>query len=204
MESSTDARVCFTSDKRASQFTVQAFAAGMISSVAHSPKIAIRDWTAEITFEPVSLRDAVLRVWGKTTSFDVLDEMSDSDRRNLLRVMNNEVLETDRFSDFSFESSSILAENQGQYVYRVSIEGKLKLHGVTSTQSITAKVAFGVDSVRAYGEFTLLQTDYGIKIASIAGGTLKLQDELKSSFYLVARKVTEEEEKQKAFGITPT
>jgi hypothetical protein len=49
-------------------------------------------------------------------------------------------------------------------------------------------VAFGIDSFRAYGEFTLLQSDYGIRIASIAGGTLKLQDELKFSFYVVGRK----------------
>ena len=36
--------------------------------------------------------------------------------------------------------------------------------------------------------FTILQTEFGIKVASIAGGTLKLQDELKCSFYIVARK----------------
>jgi len=51
-----------------------------------------------------------------------------------------------------------------------------------------AQVAFGVDSFRAYGEFTLLQSDYGIAVASIAGGTLKLQDELKFTFYVVGRK----------------
>jgi hypothetical protein len=32
-------------DTRASQFTVQAFASGLVSVIAHSPKIAIRDWT---------------------------------------------------------------------------------------------------------------------------------------------------------------
>ena len=37
----------------------------------------------------------------------------------------------------------------------------------------------------------LLQSDYGIRVASIAGGTLKLQDELKFSFYVVARKQAE-------------
>jgi hypothetical protein len=49
-------------------------------------------------------------------------------------------------------------------------------------------VALGVDTFRAYGEFTLLQSDYSIKIASLAGATLKLQDELKFVFYVIGRK----------------
>ena len=77
---------------------------------------------------------------------------------------------------------------QGKDVFRVNVMGNLKLHGVTNNHSFSAQVAFGVDSFRAYGEFTILQTDYDIKVASIAGGTLKLQDELKCSFYVVARK----------------
>jgi hypothetical protein len=49
-------------------------------------------------------------------------------------------------------------------------------------------VALGVDSARAYGDFTMRQSVYNIRIASIAGGALKSQDELKFSFYVVARK----------------
>jgi hypothetical protein len=47
--------VCYVVDKRASQFTVQAFASGLAAVVAHSPKIAIRDWTGEARFTPGTL-----------------------------------------------------------------------------------------------------------------------------------------------------
>jgi polyisoprenoid-binding protein YceI len=70
----------------------------------------------------------------------------------------------------------------------LKVQGRLDLHGVVSDHSFVAQVALGVDSARAYGEFKLQQTDYGIRIASVAGGTLRLQDELKFSFYVVARK----------------
>jgi len=180
--------VHYVADTRASQFTVQAFAAGMIAVVAHSPKIAIRDWTGDARFTPLSIANASLSVKGKTSSFDVLDELRDSDRRELLRVMTGEVLEVARYPEFVFESSTISATSQGQDVYRVDVDGKLTLHGTTNDHSFSAKVAFGVDSFRAYGEFTILQTEYGIKVASVAGGTLKLQDQLKCSFYIVARK----------------
>ena len=59
---------------------------------------------------------------------------------------------------------------------------------MANDHAFVAQVALGVDSARAYGEFKLQQTEYGIRIASIAGGTLRLQDELKFSFYVVARK----------------
>jgi hypothetical protein len=75
-------------------------------------------------------------------------------------------------------------------LHRVNVTGRLGLHGTTNSHVFFAQVAFGVDSFRAYGEFNLLQSDYGIKIASIAGGTLKLQDELKFNFYVVGRKST--------------
>jgi polyisoprenoid-binding protein YceI len=175
-------------DRRASQFTVQAFASGLISAVAHSPKIAIRDWKGSATFVPETVSDAKLHVAIKTASLEVLDELRDQERRELQRVMHDEVLETRKYPEIVFESSKIGADLLKENLCRVNVEGSLTLHGITNTQAFTAQVAFGVDSFRAYGEFTLLQTEYEIRIASIAGGALKLQDELKCSFYVIGRK----------------
>jgi len=180
--------VRYAIDSRASQFTVQAFASGLISAVAHSPKIAIRDWTGDVDFVPETVRDAKLRVVVKAASLEVLDELRDSDRRQLHRVMNDEVLETKRSPEVMFESSNIAVDKLKETLHRVNVTGQLALHGVNNSHTFFAQVAFGVDSFRAYGEFTLLQSDYGIAVASIAGGTLKLQDELKFTFYVVGRK----------------
>jgi hypothetical protein len=49
-------------------------------------------------------------------------------------------------------------------------------------------VALTEDSLRAFGNFSLLQTDYDLKLASAAGGALKVKDELKFSFNILARK----------------
>lgn len=156
--------------------------------MAHSPKIAIRGYTADVTFVPGTLAGAKLKVVVKTATLEVLDELREADRRELHRVMYDEVLEVKRFPEAVFESSTINAERLKENLNRVNVEGRLSLHGATNGQSFFSQVAFGVDSFRAYGEFSLLQSDYGIRIASIAGGTLKLQDELKFSFYVVGRK----------------
>ena len=178
----------YSVDPKASQFVVQAFASGLISAVAHSPKIAIRDWVGNIAFVPQSLANAKMNVVVKTATFDVLDELRDKDRRELTRIMHDDVLESRRYPEVLFESTQIGVTKQRESLYRANIEGKLTLHGESHDHAFTALVAFGVDSFRAHGEFTLLQSDYAMQIASIAGGTLKLQDELKFTFYVVGRK----------------
>jgi polyisoprenoid-binding protein YceI len=174
-------------DTRASQFTVRAFASGLISSVAHSPKIAIRDWSGEVQTGE-SLEDLSLKVRLKTSSLEVLDELRDSDRRELHRVMNHEVLESSRFPEAVFQSLETHSEKLANELYRLKVQGQLTLHGVSSNHSFAAQVSLGADTARAYGEFTIRQTHYNIRIASIAGGNLKLRDELKFSFYVLARK----------------
>ena len=55
-------RVRYAIDPTASQFTVQAFASGLISAVAHSPKITIRGWTGGVSLVPDTLTEAKLKV----------------------------------------------------------------------------------------------------------------------------------------------
>jgi polyisoprenoid-binding protein YceI len=184
----TNASVRYVIDTRASQFTVQAFASGLIAAVAHSPKIAIRDWTGTVDVSSGALENASLKVRVNAASLEVLDELRDDDRREIHRVMKKEVLETERYPEIAYDSTEVLAEKLRDDLYRLNVRGKLSLHGVSNDRDFVAQASLGVDSARAYGAFTLLQSDYNIRIASIAGGTLKLQDELKFSFYVVARK----------------
>lgn len=185
---SAGASVRYVIDTRASQFTVQAFASGLISAVFHSPKIAIREWTGEVQVAASATGSSSLKVRVKSASLEVLDELKETDRQEIHRVMKLELLETDRFPEIIYESSEVRLEKQKEDLYRASVVGKLNLHGVTGNQEFFSQVALGVDTARAYGNFSLRQSDYSIPIASIAGGTLKLQDELKFSFYVVARR----------------
>lgn len=64
----------------------------------------------------------------------------------------------------------------------------MELLGPTRPQPVTARVTLLGSMLRSSGEFTLRQTDFGIRLVSIAGGALKLKDELKFSFEIVARR----------------
>ncbi len=177
-------------DTRASQFTVQAFASGLVAAIAHSPKIAIRDWAGEVQMASSTFGNVLLKVRVKAASLEVLDELRDADRREIHRIMNQEVLETAEFPEVVYESSEVKAEKVRDDLYKLKVRGRLSLHGISNEHSFNSQVSLADDSARAYGDFTVRQSDYDIRIASIAGGTLKLQDDLKFSFYVLARKQT--------------
>src|SRR5579864_5491117 len=109
----------YSIDTRMSQFTVQAFASGLISSVAHSPRIAIRDWSGEASFAQGTLQNAKLAVKIKAASLEVLDELREQDRRELQRVMNSEVLESSRYPEITFESSTIGADKLKEDLFQI-------------------------------------------------------------------------------------
>src|SRR5208282_2883667 len=99
-----------------------------------------------------------------------------------------EVLETAKFPEIVYDAPGISVTKMADALYSAALDGKLTLHGVTRNQPITVRVALFGSMLRASGDFSLDQTDYNIKLVSVAGGALKLKDELKFSFEIVARK----------------
>ena len=98
------------------------------------------------------------------------------------------VLETEKFPEILYEASAISVAKMADMLYSVTLNGNLTMHGVTRSQPIVTRVALLGSMLRASGDFSLNQTDYNIKLVSVAGGALKLKDELSFSFEIVARK----------------
>ena len=180
--------VRYSLDAVQSQFTVHAFASGLAAVVAHNPKFAIRDFSGEAQFAPDTLRDASMRVRIKAESLELMDEVSEYDRGEIDRVMFNEVLGISRFPEIVYTSTQISAIRLSENLYATTIAGKLTLHGVTNELDFSGQVVIGEDTLRGYGSFPVKQSKYGIAIASIAGGTLKMRDELKIAFFIIAKK----------------
>ena len=175
-------------DSRASRFTVQAFATGLLAKMGHNPTIGIRDFSGSMKFNPDTLEANSFRLLIKTASMSVLDDISDKDRREIERLMSEEVLETSKFPEVVYDASNISITKMADALYSATVSGNLTMHGVTNSQTIPVRVALFGSMMRASGDFSLDQTDYNIKLVSIAGGALKLKDELKFSFEIVARK----------------
>ena len=175
-------------DSRASRFTVEASATGLLARMGHNPVIGIRDFSGEMKFDPDKLEAGSFRLVIKSASLSVQNDISDKDLREIERLMNQEVLETAKFPEIVYEATSISVTKMADMLCSATLNGNLTMHGVTRNQTIVARVALLGSMLRASGDFTLDQTDYNIKLVSVAGGALKLKDELKFSFEMVARR----------------
>jgi polyisoprenoid-binding protein YceI len=188
MGTTTETRVQYVADARASQFTVQIFPGGLLSAFGHSPKIAIRDFSGSAEVNPDDIEHSSLRLTIKADSLSVSDDISDKDRGEIERAMKSDILETAAYPEIVYECSSLSATKAGEGQYSVTLIGDLTMHGINHSQSVTARVAVTDDSLRAFGNFSVLQSDYDLKLVSIAGGAMKVKDELKFSFNILARR----------------
>jgi polyisoprenoid-binding protein YceI len=171
-------------DRGASRFTVRAFATGMLSALGHSPTIAIRDFSGEVRLEPAPS----LQLHVRADSLEVTDDIPTKDRREMERVMHQDVLQSSKYPEILYETTAASLNELSEGRWQANLVGNLTLRGVTRGQNIALQATRMGDLLRASGELTLLQSNYGIKPVSVAGGTLKLKDELKLTFDIVARK----------------
>jgi hypothetical protein len=161
------ATVRYVFDKTVGRFTVQAFATGFLSSFGHDPTIAIRDYAGEVSFVPGTFENTEV---------------------HLSLRMYGEVLDVEHFPEALFESKQVKVQSQGSDLLQANVSGNLQLRGITQPHSFDAHVQVMGTMLRISGEFALRQSSFGIKPVSIAGGALKLKDELKFRFDIVAKK----------------
>jgi polyisoprenoid-binding protein YceI len=161
---------------------VQAFAGGLFSAFGHNPTFVICDFGGDAQFSPAALESASLMMSVQPASLVVIGDVSEKDKREMQRAIREDVLETSRYPEIIYESSSIAAKPVAENQFQVKINGRLSLHGVTREQTIVAQVTPDGEILRAEGEFSLRQSNYNIKLISVIGGTLKVKDELKFSF----------------------
>lgn len=176
-------------DAGRSTFTVQAFSTGLLSAFGHNPKISIRDIQGEVQFVAAgtSLEDPQVHIKIRADSLEVIDDISDKDRRDIHRQMYDEVLEVERFPEVLYDCSRVTLSGSGDR-YWAALSGELTLHGETHPLAISARVVISGEILKASGEFSVTQKAFGIAPVTVAGGAIKLKDEIKCRFDIVARK----------------
>jgi polyisoprenoid-binding protein YceI len=177
-------------DAAASTFTAQAFAEGLLSAFGHDPVIGIKDFQGEAEFVADTFENASLKITINANSLTVVNDVKEKDRREIERTMRQEVLETGKYPEIVFQSSNVSLSRMGNNRYRARVIGDLTLHGVTQNNIwFNGEVTVTTDGLRAKGDFSVKQTDYKIKLVSVAAGTLRIKNEVKCSFDILARSV---------------
>jgi polyisoprenoid-binding protein YceI len=174
-------------DAGQSDFMVHAFVGGLLSGFGHNHNIAIKDISGETQFTDGPVVPASLRMRIRADSLTVTDKVSDSDRQTIEKTMRDQVLETGKYPEIIFNSTTIEVIKNSDTQYQGNIWGNLTLHGVTHNIFIKTQLTFDRKTVRARGEFSLKMTDYSIKPPAVAGGTITVKDALKFNFNILSQ-----------------
>jgi YceI-like domain len=164
-------------DTERSAITVKVFKAGLFRAFADNH--IIQAPLAEGSLDDSATPHVELVV--AANQMRVLDPgLSPKDRADVqARMLGPEVLDANRFAQIRFHSTSVqrLAPN------RWLVRGDLELHGHIHQVAVSVTHENG----HYKGSTTLRQTDFAISPISIAGGTVKVKDEITIEFDIVAR-----------------
>ena len=154
-----------------SVITVHVFKSGLFSSFAHDHVIQ-----APVASGGIDVQEKSVTLTFNVADMKVLDPgTSDSERKDIDATMKGpKVLDGAQFPTISYSSNSVKASGAD----RNEVTGTLKIHGVS--RQITAPVTF--HDGKYSGSLALKQTDYGITPVKIAGGTVRVKDEITIEF----------------------
>jgi polyisoprenoid-binding protein YceI len=95
------------------------------------------------------------------------------------------VLDAGRFPEIRFVSKAVRGQGSGP-AYDLVIVGDLTLRGVTRELSVPARVTVDGRTLTATGKLALRHDQFDLKPVSAAGGTVKVANELRVDFTIVA------------------
>ena len=121
--------VNYVTDARASRFTVQASATGVLAAMGHNPIIGIRDFSGELTFSPETLEGNGFHISIRNSSLNVQNDISDKDRREIEQLMNDQVLETAKYPEITYDVPTFAVTKMADSLYSAPLNGDLTLHG---------------------------------------------------------------------------
>jgi hypothetical protein len=161
-------------DVQKSTITIHAGKAGLFSAAGHDHWI-----NAPISSGVYNDADAPrVEFTVKAASLEVKPDpkVDAKTQAQIQKDMQELTLESSKYPEISFRSSSVVKSGDGQW----KVDGRLTLHGVTKMVHVEVK-----RSGDAYaGRASIKQTDFGIKPVSVAGGVVKVKNELDIEFQI--------------------
>ena len=158
-------------DTAKSVMTVRVYKAGVFSALGHNHEISapISGGTVDVAARQVELR-------AQSRTLKVVDPgVSEKDRGEIQSTMlGAEVLDAASHPEIVFRSTG--AEPAGTGAWK--IHGNLTLHGQTRTVDVDVRV----DGEHYVGTSSFKQTQFGIRPVKVAGGTIRVKDEVRIEF----------------------
>jgi len=159
-------------DAEHSTVTVLVGKSGLFSGFADNHVITASIASGSISEQPPFSIDVKLR----SGDLRVLDPGLSTEKRAEVqaRMLGSEVLDAARFPDITFASTTVEAAGPDRW----NVKGRLSIHGQQRDIAFPVARANG----RYRGQVVIKQRDFGIEPIKVAGGTVKVKDELTVQF----------------------
>jgi polyisoprenoid-binding protein YceI len=163
-------------DTERSVLTVRVYKAGMLSGFGHEHTIRAPMQNGTFDEEKRTVTFVV-----DARALRVLDsDVSDKDRAEIQTTMvGPKVLDTEQFHEIHFRSTGVSRSSDNRW----TVLGNLTLHGQTRPVKVDVERQEG----RYRGSARLRQSEFGITPVKVAGGTIKVKDEVRVDFEVVGR-----------------
>ena len=161
-----------------SSLKIRVFKSGAFSAFAHDHEIQ-----APIEEGKIDSSDkASVQLRVDSRKMRVLDPEISADKRAEIQhtMQSATVLDVEHFPEISYQSTEVTSRGEGHW----EVRGDLALHG--KKQPVVVEVSLQSGHYR--GSASIKQSDFGIEPIKIAGGTIKVKDEVKIEFDIVPAK----------------
>ncbi|MCI0387491.1 MAG: YceI family protein [Acidobacteria bacterium] len=175
-------------DLSQSQVTATLTQEGFIARRYPSHRVEVKNFNGKVEVSEKDETQVEVEVEAESKSLTNVDQgMSEFERKEFHAVVNNLVLESDKFPRIKFVSVSVSDAQKSGETRSFTLNGDLTLRDVTKRVSFPVTVTIAKDQLSASGEAKFKQSDFGITPYSGKLGLIKIGDEVKINFAIVAK-----------------
>jgi polyisoprenoid-binding protein YceI len=164
-------------------FYIHTGTGGLFGAFAHEHLIEAQKIDGCASIDSGNLTRSSIKLTFTTADIRVLDpKESTNDRAKVQSTMETEVLRISEYRQVVFESTSL---ERGSSAESLRVHGNLTIRGKTQPVMVPLTLTRLDDGTfRASGEYKFKQTTFGIRPVQLAGGTIKVKDEVRTEFEL--------------------
>jgi len=162
---------------------------GFLKVAGHDHAIAARSFSGEVRFNSLNLEDSSVSLSIESASLIVLVEhgVTEKDRKEVQTTMEGaEVLNIKEFPKILFRSTKVSDVSKTGEDFQLT--GRLNLHGLEKEIAFPVHIHPENNLLRATGTVTIVQTDFGMKPVKAALGMIRVKDQVKISFDILAER----------------
>ena len=165
-----------------SRLEVKTGKSGLLGFAGHDHIIRANHPTGRIVYDPTTPANSSVEISVLTKNLEVLTPPDTAEIRKVTEAMRTEVLFIDRHPEITFVSKSVTPIEGG---FRVV--GGLTISGQTRDVTVDLATTIDAETLRAEGQFSVKQTDFGIKpYRGGPGGTVRVADKVDFLLKVVA------------------